>query len=172
MRLISFSYACKTLLLSPSAGADGIRLVRIFLKCTGSLPLSPSTGTTDGIRLVSVFLACETLLHGPSAGANSWACLHSRSRYALLPRGLTMLFRALPRLLSSSLSDSVCCSPSFPFVLSWLLLFISTTTIAASLATAPRRPPIPLLISTLEAAWPLISPTHSVGHTGATSLHI
>ena len=120
MRLVSFSYACRTLLLSPSAGADGIRLVRIFLYRTGSLPLSPSAGITDGIRLVSVFLACETHLHGPSAGANSWACLHSPSRYALAVA--TWSPYALPcssRLLSSSLPDSVCCSPPF----SSLLLF-------------------------------------------------
>ena len=156
MRLASLSYACKTLLLNPSAGADGIRLVRIFLKRTGSLPLSPSAGTTDGIRLVSVLLACETLLHRPSAAANSWACLHqglstspclhSPSRYALLPRGLTMHFRALPICsLSLSLTLSVVLLRSLLFCLG-CSFFISTTTIAASLAIAPRRPSIPLLI--------------------------
>ena len=79
---------------------------------------------------------------------------------------------ALPcssRLLSFSLSD--CVRSSLPFS-PRCSFFISAITIAACLATGSWRPPINLLISTLEAASPLISPTHSVGHTGATSLHI
>ena len=171
MRLVSFSYNTGSLPLSPSAGTDGMRLVSFFYN-TGSLPLSPSAGT-DGMRLVSFFYNTGSLPLSPSAGTDGMRLVSFFYNTGSLPLSpsagtdsmrLASFFYNTQDLLIPVCSLSPSLIPSvLPFVPLSPHFYIHSHHCGQRCHCCPASTN-PFVISTLEAASPLLPPhTHTLG---------